>query len=167
MLINISGLSDGEHIYNLSESASGFDFGELKFVSDIRANVILYKSHNQIALNIKVETNIDFECDRCLKDFNYLLKTDFGVVYKYSYERGTVQLNESDDEDLKSISSDTSFIDLNKDIREFILLAIPMKKVPEENDGICLFCNKKIDDILNSEKEDSINPVWEKLRGRK
>jgi hypothetical protein len=38
-----------------------------------------------------------------------------------------------------------------------------MKKTPEEKDDICLYCNKKIDDILNIKKEKEVNPVWEKL----
>jgi len=163
MLINIKGLSDGEHSYSFSEPASGFDLSELNFVSNIDSEVRLYKSHNQMTCNIGINAKISFLCDRCLEDFIYNLKTDFEIVYQYIFDNLVKENLENDTDELKCISHDAGFIDLNNDVRDFILLAIPMKKTPEEIDGVCLFCNKNIEDILNIKREKEVNPVWEKL----
>jgi uncharacterized metal-binding protein YceD (DUF177 family) len=163
MLINIKGLSDGEHNYNFSEPASGFDLSELNFASNIDSEVRLYKSHNQMTCKIGINAKISFQCDRCLEDFIYNLKTDFEIVYQYIFDNVVEENLEYDTDELKCISHDAGFIDLDNEVRDFILLAIPMKKTPEEKDDICLYCNKKIDDILNIKKEKEVNPVWEKL----
>jgi len=163
MLINITGLNDGEHNYNFSEPASGFDLNELKFNSNINSEVRLYKSHNHLSLNVNIETKLIFQCDRCLEDFDFNLKTDFELVYQLVFDKVERNSLDSDVDDLKYISPESGFIELNKEVRDFLLIAIPMKKVPGEKDGICLFCKRNIQDILNVKKDEEINPVWEKL----
>lgn len=167
MLINITGLKDGEHNYNFSESSSGYELNELSFDSNIDSEVKLYKSHNQLSVNVNLDTKLVFQCDRCLKDFTYDLKTDFEIVYQYSFDKIEIDSQDESTEDLIYISPDTGFIDLKNEVRDFILLSVPMKKIPTEKDGICLFCNRNIDDLLNVKKEDEINPVWEKLISKK
>ena len=77
------------------------------------------------------------------------------------FTRRRVEIESNDN--YKILSPDVSHIDLKDDVRDYFLLSVPMKKIPPEKDGICSFCKKSINEILNNVQQDSSNPVWEKL----
>jgi len=156
--ININNLNDGEHIFDFVISPADLDIDIVDIVSDVKVAANLYKSGSQISVNVTADGKFKFQCDRCLDDYISDFETKFEIIYKFD-----ALGNESDNDDIKFISANIRHIDLRDDVRDYILLSIPMRNVPEEKNGVCLYCNKKIEEILNIKNHESVNPVWEKL----
>jgi uncharacterized protein len=163
MIINISNLNEGEHSFIFSLKGEELELSELNFKNDIKVSIKLYKTHNQVDLKINIDSVVKLPCDRCLEDFDFIINYDFELIYKYSYNKDEIDKNEDLLNDFKIISPDVHNIDIIKEIRDYILLSFPLKRVPEVKDDICIYCKKNINDILKSSEKDEINPVWDKL----
>lgn len=162
--INISNLNDGEHIFEFKASPEEFDFhkDDLELVDEVITIASLYKTGNEISVNINLQGKFRLICDRCLEDYEFNFNNKFEIIYKFDFTGIKIKDNDEND-DIKFISPNTKFIDLKNDIRDYILLSIPMKKAPAEKDGICLYCNNDTYEMLNIKREEAVNPVWEKL----
>lgn len=160
--INISNIKDGEHRYEFKVSPEEIDFedGDTKFPDELGVEAKVYKSGNEITADIKLDGNFKFICDRCLEEYEQKFVKKFEIIYKTDF-KGEQKINESDD--IKFISPNTRFIDLKDDIRDYVMLSVPMKRVPVEVNGFCEYCNKNVEEILKLKKDEEINPVWEKL----
>ncbi len=135
--INISNLSEGihEHIFEAEPSKIGLD---KRFGGTVRVKAVLDKSLRQICLEADISAEGTFICDRCLVDFKRQIAKSYTMVYIFS-DRSTVDLKK--DEEIQALSPDTSYIDLDEDVRQYILLAVPQKLLcSEECLGICPVC---------------------------
>lgn len=161
--INIHNLKDGEHVYKFTATPKDFDFSteEVDLLDGLTIISVLYKAGNQISVKIDLKGKFRFQCDWCTEDYIYDFNTAFNIIYKY-ISRGSAE-EMIEDDDIKLIQPNTIFIDLKEDIRDFILLSIPMKKVPEQVDGICTYCKKDINKRFEDKQKKEVNPVWEKL----
>ncbi len=165
MKIDISGLSDGVHFLNLSEKMSD-DFIIPYVIQDkIKIDIKIDKNSHSVLLNIAVEGLIKLQCDRCLESFPFLFKTEFDLLYEYNYNVKEIRdIRKIEEYNSFDIRPDTKYLNISEPLRDYILLSIPMRRVPEEKNDICTYCNKKISDILISKKEKNENPVWDKLK---
>lgn len=163
MIINISNLKEGEHTFIFTVTGKELELTEFEFLNDIKVNAELYKTHNQVDIKIHIDSVVKIPCDRCLEDFEFKIDNDFELIYKSSYDKN--EIDEEDDElnDFKVIPADVHNINLDKEIRDYVLLSFPLKRAPEVKDDICLFCKKNINEILIQKESEEINPVWEKL----
>jgi len=163
--IHISNLRDGEHEYEFNINKNDFvkfELNEIGFKEDIKVKTHLYKSGNQFDLKTTLEGRFDLQCDRCIEPFIMKFSKSFEVVFKYDFAIEREALDNDEDE-IKFIKPKTGFIDLSEDIRDYIVLSIPMKKAPEEKDDKCIYCGKTIAELLIIRESETINPVWEKL----
>ena len=161
MKIIVSNLAEGEHKYEFKESEVYLELVDLRTKDGFNVNVTLNKSDMQIHAIVEVSSVLIFPCDRCTDDFEFNLNTEFDVVFKYS--KNDVELNSTDNDNIFFISPETNNIDLKNVVRENILVSIPMRHVLEENDGVCSYCKKEINEILKIEIKQELNPVWNKL----
>jgi uncharacterized metal-binding protein YceD (DUF177 family) len=161
MKIIISNLADGEHLFEFKEEPEFFELEDFRTKDGLNVKVKLFKSNMQIHAMVHLFADCFFPCDRCLEEFDFRLESKFDVVFKYSKDED--ELKSSNDENIFFIGPETNKVDLKEVVREYVLLSVPMRKVPEEKDGVCLFCNKNIEEILKRNKEKDINPVWNKL----
>jgi uncharacterized protein len=160
MKINISNIADGDQSFDFIERGKEFDLDYLDPESEIKIHIDLFRSNNQLDLNITLNGFLNLECDRCIERYEMLFEKKFHLIYKIDF---TGDLIDSDDDVLKFISPKTRIIDLRNDIRDYILLSIPMRRVPEEKDDVCLYCNRDVSEVLEIKRQETINPVWEKL----
>jgi uncharacterized metal-binding protein YceD (DUF177 family) len=161
MKIIISNLTDGEYLYEFKEQPDFFGLDDFKTKDGLNIKVNLFISNVQIHAKINLSAECFFPCDRCLEEFDFKLENDFDVVFKFSKDEE--ELNSSNDENLYFIRPESNTIDLKEVVREYVLLSVPMRKVPEEKDGVCCFCKKNIEEILLKNKTQEISPVWNKL----
>jgi len=161
MKIIISNLADGEHLYEFKEEPEFFELNDFKTKDGLNVKVVLFKSNMQIHAKVSLHAECFFPCDRCLEEFDFKLQNEFDVVFKYTKDEE--ELNSSNDENLFFIGPETNRVDLKELVREYVLLSLPMRRVPEEKDGVCCFCNKNIEEVLLKNREQEINPVWNKL----
>ncbi len=161
--INIHNLKEGEHEYDLSVSSKDFDFKdeEVELIGDINVNAELYKVEHQFSIKAELNGKFKFICGRCLEDYIYDFSNSFNIIYKYDFKEKDDR--DIEDDNIKFIPPTTKQIDLKEDIRDYILLSIPMKKAPSETDEVCSYCNKDTKEMLQITRDEDINPVWEKL----
>lgn len=158
--ININNLKEGEHEFGFSISPEDLGIDEVDFDKDIVVIVRLYKSGNQFHADINLTGIFKLECDRCLDEFDSHFSKDFEMIYKYDFAQNEIPVK---DEDIKFINPNSKFIDLKEDIRDYLLLSVPMRKVPGESKGECNVCHREVSQMLTIERPEEINPVWEKL----
>ena len=164
MIIQISNLSDGDYHYTFDKEVKEIGLSE-PFFGNIFVESQLQKSQRQIILNSKLNVNVNFECDRCDVEYEQELTNEFKIVYLFSSE-----IDDEDKIDLKYIPFETDTINITTDIRDYALLAIPMKKLCKEDcKGLCINCGKNLNEENCSCKTDEIDPRWlplKKLRNR-
>ena len=135
--INISNLSEGihEHVFETEPSKIGLDE---RFRSMVKVKVRLDKSLRQILLQAKMRAEGAFVCDRCLDNFIWKMDKKYSMVYIQG-DRSMIESKKEDE--FQVLSADTNYIDLDEDVRQYILLAIPQKLLcREECLGICPTC---------------------------
>lgn len=162
MILNIASLKEGEHFISFIEKPSVFNLSDIEFLSDVYVKVRVVKTYHQITLEVSFECCLKFSCDRCLDPFEYKLQNTFELVYKFDFNRRQGlsykverYLNSGGDGELKDdnfrvISEHTKDLDITNDLRDYVLLSLPMRRVPDEIDGVCSVCHRTIDEIFNN-----------------
>ena len=148
MKINISGLSEGVHQYDLSESSRELAL-ESNFQGDVVANITLEKSIHQIVASVTASVKGVFICDRCTEEFTEEVKAAFVTVYSWEQTEET-----EEDDDFHILRKEENLIDFSPTVKEYLMLAVPLK----------LLCKKncKIPEHTEVQSE-SIDPRWQKL----
>lgn len=155
MKIKISNLSDGTHFFRFSEPVKSIGL-ESPFVGNVEVEVELKKAHNQLILDSSVLINSEFECDRCMSSFNKQLRSDYELVYLIG-----VEPVESESDNIVYISSETDVIDISNDVRDFAILAVPMKKLCSEDcKGLCSVCGKNLNEEQCSCSKNDTDIRW-------
>lgn len=163
MVINISNLNEGEHSFVFNVKGGEIDLDDLNFIGDVKVSIKLYKTYNQVDLKINLVAIVKIPCDRCIEDFDFKINNNFELIYKYSYDKNEIDSDDDVLNDFKMISPDVHNIDLKNEIRDYVLLSFPIRRVPDVKDDICVFCKKNVNDILKNPDSNEINPVWDKL----
>lgn len=141
MKIKISNLSEGTHHSRFSESVNSIGL-ESPFEGNVEVEVELKKTHNQIILDSTVFGNAVFECDRCTASFKKLLRADYRFVYLQGIEPV-----DSKSDNLAYLAPETDVINISNDVRDFLILAVPMKKLCSEDcKGLCYKCGKNLNE---------------------
>lgn len=162
--INVLVLKEGEYFFDYALRPSEVELEEDYFKNDINVDVALVKNVYQIELKVKFNTVLVFECDRCLDNYEHLCKGSFELYFKPMPLRNQEVNEEKDEDNIRFYSVVNKYIDITKDLRDYIMLSVPMRHVPEEKDGVCVVCKRNFDEILNQKNSQrDINPVWKKL----
>ncbi len=100
------------------------------------------KVSSQLDLEVTIQGNMNLECDRCLENFGRQFTNTFELVYVIN-EYGEKM---ADDDYIRPYSPHMRYIDITKDVKDYIELSVPMRKVPDEKaDGSCTWCGKTKD----------------------
>jgi DUF177 domain-containing protein len=134
--IRISGLSNGVHEYHFSVEPHGLLL-EKNFINKVEIDAHLEKTSRQLILRASIHTAALFQCDRCLKEFNKPLSAEYSMVYIYHQD----ETGAYHPEEVSVISSDTVTIDLTEDVRQLIVLSVPLKLLCSDMcKGLCPRC---------------------------
>lgn len=155
MIIKISNLSEGVHSFSFDEKASDIDLGD-PFFGNFKLDVEIKKFHNQIILDADIKLNVNFDCDRCNVNFNQVLNTQYQMVYLLGKEPV-----ETESINITYLPLEADKINLKDDLRDFSLLAVPMKKLcMEECKGLCIKCGKELNKGECGCSRDEIDARW-------
>lgn len=164
MIIKISNLSEGDHNLSFDEDISEIGIGE-PFYGNCKVEVKLSKSHSQIVLDADLTLNAIYQCDRCGCDLKSTVQTEYQMVYLFGDEPES-----NDNINLTYLPVDADKIDIANDVRDYALLAIPMKKLCKEDcKGLCAMCGKDLNYGECGCTKDESDPRWqplEKLRNK-
>lgn len=165
MKIAIAKLKEGEHRYEFDfqrsdvglEDGYGYDFG-------IHLEVRLTKMGDEYLVQGRVKTRANFVCDRCAEP--YVAAIEDGMMVLYTLSNKFIPPDEEKKYDeVRRIDPGTLEIDISDDVRQTLILAVPIKKLCKEDcRGLCPGCGAN----LNVEEcrcgHEIIDPRWEKLK---
>ena len=161
--IPLSGLKEGHHTIDFEidkEFFEQFEESEVKEGSLI-ANIVMDKRSSHSDLLIRISGNVKICCDRCLEMFFHPVVCENRLLVKFG------KTIEDIDPDILSLPVGEHELDLQQHIYEFILLALPIKRVhPNDNKGIST-CDpvmlKKLDELIVDEEPET-DPRWDELK---
>lgn len=160
MKIRISNLSEGVHHYDFLEDASELGLDE-RFIGQVAVKAELEKSKGQFFLRVKLKAVGRFTCDRCVDEFEMDLSNDYRMAYVYSRE----DAEGYDEDEIAFISENTNVIDISDDVRQFVILSVPLKLLcKEECLGLCSTCGVNLNHEECKCHKDAVDSRLETLR---
>ena len=159
LIIRISQLSNGLHEYHFSSDPSIVGLHG-NFKARVVVDAVLDKTPHEIFLRAAARTSGSFTCDRCTENFEQAVSNEFTVYYVYrELEDGRYP-----PEEVQVISPDTTYIDLAEDVRQMVLLSIPLKLLCKTDcKGLCPHCGSDLNAGPCSCTKQEIDPRWEGL----
>ena len=130
--IPLSGLKEGHHTLDFEIDNKFFEQFEESEVKEgsLVANIELDKRSTHVDMIIKVSGSVRISCDRCLEEFSQPVKSENRLLVKFGKSLEDI------DPDILSVSVDEHELDLQQQLYEFIILALPIKRVhPVDNKG--------------------------------
>jgi uncharacterized protein len=164
-IIQFGGLPVGLHDFEFDVNDSFFNKIENSEIqkADIQVDATLTRQNHLLQMHFNIYGTVGIDCDRCLKYFDYPIDAEGDLVIKHGSPE------ESTDEILVIPEGQEEF-DVSHYLYEYIVLAIPARRVPCELDEKSFICDYEMLDKLNKlaqepgkKEEESINPIWEKL----
>jgi uncharacterized protein len=131
--IRISQLSKGLHEYHLT--CKSVDLGlDNRYDGNVFIDAVIEKTTREIYLNADVHVQGLFQCDRCLEEFERRISGSYNMFYVYDeHEKDRYPADE-----VQFINLDTVYIDLADDVRQTVILSVPLKLLcTDDCKGLC------------------------------
>ena len=168
--IFIQGLKDGKHKVKLNVPVETIPEMSAEFFGDVIIEGVFRKHHNRYAFECSVSCDARLICDLSVKEFEETIIFD----YKTSFIKDTnmffgQQGRELREHEERAVHNDDKYIDITEDIREELILHLPMKRIAPEfrdknfEDIYPDYANKKISD----KSEQNIDDRWSVLKNIK
>lgn len=163
MKIRVKELKEGFNPYRVERKGSIGDPAEF---TDLSGDLVIEKCGTTLRIKGILHFGALHECARCLKGFSALYQHPIELFYRTgkledSLPGKEVELNS---DDLNVITYQGSELDIWPDIREAMMLALPMKPLCSEDCmGICPACGKDLNSGKCKCRKDPIDPRWEGL----
>jgi uncharacterized protein len=160
MKIQVGGLSEGGHDYVFEADGKSLNLGD-GIAGVVRVTARLEKTGTQVFLDVATETVGVFPCDRCLALFQRKLSPRYRMTYVFDAE----EAGQYDPAEVQVISPALTVIDITEDVRQTILLAVPLKLLcGEECRGLCPACGANWNSASCDCHEETSDARWEALR---
>lgn len=147
------------------------EFGENDLVQNgnLTIRVNMHKGANLIEMDFHIKGSVRLTCDRSLEEFDSPLESEETMIFKYGSEEKEI------DEDVFMITRDTPKVNVAQLIYEFILLALPAKKIhpdhrnelddeEDELDGLYVYIDSEKESEESEDEDVNVDPRWEKLK---
>jgi len=161
--IPLSGLKEGHHTIDFEIDKEFFEQFEESEVKEgcLIANIEMDKRSSHLDMLIRVSGSVRISCDRCLEMFSQPVSSENRLLIKFG------KSIEDIDPDILSVPIDEHELDLQQQIYEFIMLALPIKRVhPADMKGEST-CNpvmlKKLEELIVYEEKEN-DPRWDELK---
>jgi uncharacterized protein len=160
MKIQVGGVSEGHHQYHFESTSSELGLAG-SFSDDVTVDVALEKTGTQLFLEALIHADGRFQCDRCLTEFEVALPSSYKMYY---FTEGGDQA-QFDPAEVQIIPQGASVLDLTEDVRQTMLLSVPLKLLCSETcAGLCPHCGANLNTESCTCSETPIDTRWEKLR---
>jgi uncharacterized protein len=161
--IPLSGLKEGRHAIDFEIDKEFFEQIEESEVKEgsLVANIEMDKRSSHLDLAIRISGNVRICCDRCLEMFFHPIVCENRLLVKFG------KTIEDIDPDILSLPVGEHELDLQQHIYEYIMLALPIKRVhPDDKKGRST-CDpvmlKKLEELI-VEEEPETDPRWDELK---
>jgi uncharacterized metal-binding protein YceD (DUF177 family) len=159
--VRLSGLSAGEHRFRFKLGQAFFTSFESELLEkgEVDVDLIMLKKETHYELTFEMNGWLASSCDRCLVDYHHPVSATNKLFAKLGEE-----YQELSDE-MVIIPRSEHELDAGQWVFEFILMAVPMKKVGCEVLNDDSICDKVVIDRTEEENTEQENPIWEALKG--
>jgi uncharacterized protein len=161
--IPLSGLKEGRHTLDFEIGNKFFEKIEESEVKEgsLIANIEIDKISTHVDLVIRISGRVRVCCDRCLELFFHPIKSENRLLVKSG------KSIDDSDPDILSVPADEHGLDLQQHLYEFILLALPIRRVhPDDKKGNST-CDpemlKKLEELI-VEEDNKSDPRWDELK---
>jgi len=160
--INISKLSEGVHHHSLSANPDEIGL-DGRFQTTVHVEATVEKTSRQLLVQSTLHCTGTFTCDRCLDEFSRDIDAGFSIVYVQG--QPAPGENAEDQPEVQYLSPDTNIIDLGEDVRQYILLALPLKMLCKKDcAGLCPVCGINRNKSKCSCRVEETDPRWADLK---
>jgi len=158
MKIKISGLENGTYEYDFEDDIEKIELTEPLF-GKYNSNVVLNKFDDQIILEASTTAGANFICDRCGIEFTQSVISKYKMIYLLrSIEDAEEEIN------ITYLSPDAHIIDLSNEVRDYMILSIPMKRLCKEDcKGLCVKCGSNLNEKQCECEDSEIDERWKVL----
>jgi len=165
-IVRFSGLSEGEHDYSFELDKKFFASFEQTEIEQgkVHAALVLEKEAGIMVLHIHLKGEVEVICDRCLDPFMTPIQSDQHLILKRGDTPGEIE------DDVIVIGKEDHEIDVKQYLYEYVMLALPYKRIhPFDENGMST-CNPRMIEKLEAHqerKDDQKNhpdPRWNALK---
>ncbi len=163
--IRFAGLPEGMHAFDFELNRDFFTeyYSENEF-SDalVSVHIDAERTSTVLILDLQISGFVTVECDRCLDPCQVDIETDQTLIFSSAGEH---HYPVKDDDSIVEISAETDEVILNSYLYDFVLLALPLRRVHDELDPEHSACNREmLERIDNLQIKHTDDPRWEKLK---
>lgn len=166
LVIPFSGMKEGNYSFSAELDDTFFEsleFSEIK-KGNIKVAIEMERRQHLLNLDITINGSVELECDRCGNNYAQDIHDQRNVVVNLNADHF------EDEDDLISLPQSQNDFDLSPYIYQYIVLAIPAKRVCPENVG----CDPDVISKLNQlqpgdtdTNETESDPRWDALKNFK
>jgi uncharacterized protein len=132
--IYVKGLKDGLHDIELSEPVDTVPDLSDEFFGNIEVTGKLRVIGNRFNFFGKAVCSAKLVCDRTLKEFVQDVEAEFSIAYIVDTTGSAADIADQEEKE-RILSKEDKYIDITDDVREELILNIPMKRIaPDVND---------------------------------
>ncbi len=167
MEIDLRELQEGANEYEWAETPEELHIQDpdLRFADPIRTRMTIQKLGESLSAGGDTTFRLRLDCARCLEPFDLRLTSQF----RFIFQKGRPTSMEGDeDETLIWLDDKKGKIDLGEEVKDYILLEIPINSVCKEScAGLCPSCGENLNIKQCACEPETIDPRWEALRALK
>lgn len=163
-IIPFKGLRLGDHTYDWDLDKKFFEEAENPEIlaCNLHVELLLEKKERMLELNFRIAGTLTVPCDRCLAPLDLPVNIDESYYIKIGLER----MEES--EEVIIIPETDYQIDLAPLIFDYVSLAVPIKKVHDEDSKGNSKCDQEmLRKLENMNKTETVDPRWDALKNIK
>ncbi|MEX0646699.1 MAG: DUF177 domain-containing protein [Balneolaceae bacterium] len=158
---NLQEIPDGKSTRNVQIVDGELELDEEINLLEAGVQIDFYKTDHFIQTEFSVDALVTLRCDRSLKPFNQEVKGAYQVLY----EPDEVEQSETEKGAVRQIPSDELAIDIEKDVRDTIMLALPVRKLhPDFLDSEGNPKEFETQHYGPAPDEEKIDPRWAELK---
>jgi uncharacterized protein len=118
------------------------------------------KVGNDFFVDVNASSRMHLVCDRCLESFTRRFNEKYKVIFSQNEK-----LEDADQEDVFSIDSGTTEVDITHSVRQTLILALPFKRLCKEKcKGLCPSCGTNLNTGKCTCLAEHVDPRWEVLK---
>lgn len=166
LVIPFSGMKEGDYSFSAELNNTFFEaleFSEIK-KGNIKVAIEMECRQHLLNLEITIDGTVELECDRCGNNYSQEIEDQRNVVVNLNADHF------EDEDDLISLPQSQNNIDLSPYIYQYIVLAIPAKRVCPDNVGCDPEVIQKLNQLNageNKNNDNSTDPRWDALKNLK
>ncbi len=153
--------------FTFEESFGSFEYkGEsVEFAEDVLVKGGAVRVKDGFMVWGDIITTLRLHCSRCLSSFDFPLELEFEIEYRRGVEEAHSKERSLKEDDFRISYFSGENIDIEDDVKQFIILSIPMKPLCKEDcKGLCPICGKNLNEGECKCSREAEDPRWNALK---